>query len=540
MIYAFDDWQLDTELYELRRGGRVRKVEPQVFDLLHFLVRNHERVVTKDEIVEAIWDGRIVSEATISTCLKGARQALDDDGRLQRMIRTVHGRGFRFVAEVEIATDEALATEVAAEVPPPDPPEVLPQDQPPRAELVLPDLAEATGTSKGAAKPVIAVLPFDNLSGDLDEYFADGLTEDIITNLSRFRELLVVGRTTTFQFKGQRVDLTKVCEELGAGYIVEGSVRRAGGRIRITAQLIDGISGLHVWADSYDRDMEDIFAVQDEVTRTIAARLGVSMQDVALQRAMKKSPSELDAYDCVLRARRYTALLRADIHAEARDLLERAVALDPSSADAAALLANVYLAEHRVEANPRPNPIERALEMAEQAVRLDPQNAYARCWLAIVHFFKLENEAFEAEANRALALNPNDPEILADLGHYFTFMGAFERGYALSRRAQELNPLHPGWYHFSFARYFYHKQDYQEALAELRRISMPHFYWLHLLIAACLGQLGRPDAEKSLAEAYKLKPSFSAHSELKKWNADPDDMAHILEGLRKAGLQEAA
>ncbi len=540
MIFAFDEWQLNTELFELRRGGVVRKVEPQVFDLLHFLVRNHERVVSKDEIVNAIWDGRIVSEATISTCLKAARQALDDDGRLQRMIRTVHGRGFRFVGDVRIATEDAPANEIAAEVPPPDPPLKSSPDLPPRAELAAPELAEATGTNNGAAKPVIAVLPFDNLSGDLDEYFADGLTEDIITNLSRFRELLVVGRTTTFQFKGQRLNLTRVCEELNAGYIVEGSVRRAGGRIRITAQLIDGISGIHIWADSYDRDMEDIFAVQDEVTRTIAARLGVSMQDVAFQRAMKKSPTELDAYDCVLRARRYTSMLSADIHAEARDLLERAVTLDPTSADAAALLANVYLAEHRVDANPRPNPIERALEMAERAVRLDPQNAYARCWLAIVHFFKLENEAFEAEGNRALALNPNDPEILADLGHYFTFMGRFDRGYALSRRAQELNPLHPGWYHFSFARYFYHKRDYQEALAETRRIAMPHFYWMHILVAACLGQLGHPDAEKSLAHAYKLKPSFSAYRELKKWNPDPDDMEHIVEGLRKAGLKEAA
>lgn len=543
MIFAFDEWQLDTELFELRHDGVVRKVEPQVFDLLHFLVRNHERVVSKNEIVEEIWDGRIVSEATISTCLKAARQALDDDGRLQRLIRTVHGRGFRFVGTVETLAEDPPAGDLLAEAPPPpSTPEPMPVS--PRhtglGGLGAPDLAEATGSSKGPAKPVIAVLPFDNLSGDLDEYFADGLTEDIITNLSRFRELLVVGRTTSFQFKGQRVNLTKVCEELNAGYIVEGGVRRAGSRIRITAQLIDGVSGIHIWADSYDREMEDIFAVQDEVTRTIAARLGVSMQDVALQRAMKKSPTELDAYDCVLRARRYSVMMNPELHAEARDLLERAVMLDPSSADAKAFLANVYLAEHRVEANPRPNPIERALDMAQQAVHLDPQNAYAHCWLAIVHFFQLENEAFEAEANRALALNPNDPEILADLGHYFTFMGAFERGYALSRRAQELNPLHPGWYHFSFARCFYHKRDYQRALAEAKRIAMPSFYWMHILIAACLGQLGHPEAASSLAQAFKLKPNFSAYRELKKWNPDPNDMEHLVEGLRKAGLQEAA
>ncbi len=536
MIYSCETWELDTELYELRQAGTLCKVEPQVFDFLLFLVRNHDRVVSKEELVDEIWDGRIVSEATISTCLKGARQALGDDGRLQRLIKTVHGRGFRFVGSVTMRDSPSEPTEGRTnigEVPSPIP--VITGSPPPQAELPT-----HRPTSSEPSKPVIAVLPFANLSGDLDEFFADGLTEDIITNLARFRDLLVVGRTTSFQFKGQRFNLTKVCEELNAGYIVEGSVRRAGGRIRITAQLIDGVSGIHIWADSYDRDLEDLFAVQDEVTRTIAARLGVSMQGVALQRVMKKSPSELDAYECVLRGRRYSVNMDPKLHAEARDLLERAIQLDPSSADAHALLANVYLAEHRVEANPRPNPIERALEMAERAVRLDPQNAYARCWLAIVHFFRCENEAFEAEADRALALNPNDPEILADCGHYFTFMGHFDKGYALSRRAQQLNPMHPGWYQFSFARYFYHKREYEQALAEMRRASMNDFYWMHALIAACQGQLGQPEAAQSLARVYALKPNFSAYRELKKWNPDPDDMEHIVEGLRKAGLQEAA
>ncbi len=527
MIFLFEKWELDTELYELRCGGAPCKVEPQVFDLLLFLVRNRDRVVGKEEIVQAIWDGRIVSEATISTCLKGARQALGDDGRLQRLIRTVHGRGFRFVGEVT----EGGKPVTQADLPVPDPPEAV---------LAEPAAAESARTNRAPRKPVIAVLPFDNLSGDLEEYFADGLTEDILTNLSRFRDILVVGRTSSFQYKGQRLHLTKVCEELGAGYVVEGSVRRAGGRLRITAQLIDGISGIHIWADSYDRDLEDIFAVQDEVTRTIAARLGVSLQDVAQQQAMKKSPTELDAYDCVLRARRYTHSLNRVLHAEARDLLERAVELDPNSADAAALLANVYLAEHRFDSNPKPDTLERSLEMAQRAVRLDPQNAYAHCWLAITHFFRGENDAFEAEANRALVLNPNDPETLADIGHYLTFMGQFDRGFALSKRARDLNPLHPGWYHFSFARYYYHYKEYEKSLAEMQMTSMSGFYWMHMLVAACQGQLGRPEAAQSLARVYEAKPDFSAQAELRKWNAEAADMEHILEGLRKAGLQDAA
>jgi TolB-like protein/tetratricopeptide (TPR) repeat protein len=521
MTYRFGEWELDPELYELRHGGEAAKVEPRVFDLLLFLVRNAGRVVSRDEIVEAVWDGRIVSEATISTCLKGARQALGDDGRNQRFIKTVHGRGFRFVGEVTEGDGDPDSGEAPA--------------TPPAKEVSANDNAPK-GPRTG--RPVLAVLPFDNLSAEVEEYFADGLTEDIITNLSRFRELQVIARTATFQLKGQPIKLAQVAGELGANYAVEGSVRRAGGRVRITAQLIDAASGVHVWAERYDREMEDIFALQDEVTRTIAATLGVKLQDAALTRALRKSPAELDAYDCVLHARRYTSLLSTEMHAEARDYLEKAVALDPNSAEAHALLANVYLAEHRFDSNPRPDPIGRALKMAQTATRLDPQDAYAHCWLAIVHFFRGENDQFEAEAERALALNPNDPETLADIGHYLAFMGEFERGAELSRRAMALNPLHPGWYHFSLSRLHYDQRDYEAVLADIERISLPEFYWIWLMRAAAEGQLGREQAGASLKRIFELKPDFSARAELQKWNAAPADMEHLLEGLRKAGLEE--
>jgi TolB-like protein len=522
MTYRFGDigrsgeWELDPELYELRRGGKPAKVEPRVFDLLHFLVRNAGRVVSRDEIVDEIWGGRIVSEATISTCLKGVRQALGDDGRTQRFIKTVHGRGFRFVGEV---TEDKK----------PAGPEARPSDK------SRPDESAPKGPT---GRPLLAVLPFDNLSAEVDEYFADGLTEDIITNLARFRELQVIARTATFQLKGQPIELPRLARELGVNYVVEGSVRRAGGRVRITAQLIDAGTGVHLWADHYDREMEDIFALQDEVTRTIAATLGIKLQDAALTRSLKKSASELDAYDCVLRARRFTWLLSAEAHAEARDLLEKAVALDPNSAEAHALLANVYLAEHRIGANPLPDPIGRALKMAQTATRLDPQDAYAHCWLAIVHFFRGENDKFEVEAGRALALNPNDPETLADIGHYLAFMGEFERGAELSRRAQALNPLHPGWYHFSLARLHYDQRDYAKVLADVQRIAMPEFYWCWIMRAAAEGELGRAEAGGSLKRITELKPDFSARAELQKWNAAPADLEHILEGLRKAGLED--
>jgi TolB-like protein/DNA-binding winged helix-turn-helix (wHTH) protein len=538
MRYQFGEFELATERYELRRNGTVLHIEPLVFDLILFLTRHAGRVVTRDEIVEGVWQGRLVSEATIDGCIKLARRVLGDNGDNQSYIRTVRGRGFEFAAPVT-TRDEKQSTGGA------------PQDQtqedavgsPAGQEGVIKKEAALTRPSPGAEvapfgtapRPVLAVFPFANQSAEADEYFSDGLTEDIVTNLSRFRDLRVIAAGSTLQFKGRSINVPEFCREMRAGYVVLGNVRRAAGRVRITVQLIDGVSCVQLWGDRYDRETGDIFDLQDELTRRIAAALGVKLQDVFLQRAMAKGPLELDSYDCVLRARRYTSTLSAAMHAEARDLLERAVELDPLSSDAHALLANVYLAEHRFEMNPRPDPIGRALTHALRATELDPRNAYARCWLAIVHFFRGENEKFETESRLALSLNPNDPETLADIGHYLAFMGEFERGVELSRRAQELNPLHPGWYYFSFARRDYNRKAYGDAIRSVEKIGLPSFYWTHLLDAAAKGQLGRPDAAKALSGLLAIKPNFSASLELRKWNASQQDLDHIVEGLRKAG-----
>ena len=514
MRYRFGEFEIDVDRYELRHNGAAHPVEPLVFDLILFFARHPNRVVTRDELVDAVWEGRAISDATISSAIKSARRALGDSGDNQSLIRTVRGRGFEFQAQ--IATDDCVYSGPAG------------PDADPQATAIAEPMEDP--------KPVIVVVPFTNLSADADEYFADGLTEDIITNLARFRDLRVIGGASSFQFKGRGIELKEVCARSQAGYVVQGSVRRAAGRVRISVELIEGTTGVQLWGDRYDRDMVDIFELQDEVTRTVAATLGVKLQDVALQRAMKKSAVELSAYDCILRARRYTWMLSAEMHAEARDLLERAVELDPMSADAHALLANVYLGEHRFDMNPRPNPIGRALTHALAATRLDPQNAYARCWLAIVHFFRGENERFEAEAQLALSLNPNDPEILADVGHYYAFMGQFERGVELSRSAQQLNPLHPSWYHFTFARLHYNQKNYVQTIADIQKIGLPHFYWTHMLTAAAKGQLGHTDAAAALARIFELKPGFSARVELQKWNAAPADLEHIVDGLKKAGL----
>ena len=506
MIYRFGTFELDSSTFELRKSGVLTAVEPQVFNLLLFFINNLDRVVSRDEMIDAVWDGRIVSDATLTSRVFALRRVLGDTGEAQETIQTVRGRGFRFLADV---TSDAETLD-----------------------------GEPAKTNQATTIPTLAVLPFKIASDGLDEYFCDGLTEDIISNLTHFSELRVIASGSSFQFKDRVLPLSDIAAKLRAGYIVDGSVRRAGDNLRVTVQLIDASTGVSLWADQYDRKMEDIFSVQDEVTHKVVAALGVKMQNAELTRALAKSPTEFDAYDCLLHARRYTATLNEDMHAEARDLLEKAISLDPNYADAHALLANVYLAEYRLDANPRPNSIERALETALKAVQLDPQNAYAHCWLAIVHYFQKDIGKFEAEAQRALDLNPHDPEILAEVGHYLCYKGDIERGIELSKSAQALNPLHPGWYHFSSALLNYHQGRYEDMLLDVQRISMPNFYWTHLLNAAALGRLDREEASASLDLMHKTKPGVSAALEMQKWIVSQEKYDNLMLGLRKAGHDE--
>src|SRR5690348_15320955 len=264
---------LDTDRRELRRGAESIAIEPQVFDLLVYLVENRERVVSRDDLIASVWGGRIVSDSTLATRINAARKALGDSGEQQRLIRTIARKGLRFVAEVQArSSHDGLADDASHE--------------PPRTALPLPD------------RPAIAVLPFLNMSGDTEqEYFSDGITEDIITALSRLRWFFVIARNSTFAYKGKNTDVTQVGRELGVRYILEGSVRKSGQRVRITGQLMDATTGNHIWAERYDRELTDIFDLQDEITASVTAAIEPKLLAAEGLRVESRSIEDLDAWD---------------------------------------------------------------------------------------------------------------------------------------------------------------------------------------------------------------------------------------------------
>ena len=321
MRYIFENYAIDTDRRELHRGADVVSVAPQVFDLLDYLIQNRERVVSKDELINAIWDGRIVSDAALTTRLNVARSVIGDSGDEQRLIKTLPRKGFRFVGQVREAQGPGGAT-VTGNL----------EEEPKRA-LPLPD------------KPSIAILPFTNLSSDPEqEYFADGMVDDIITALSQFKVLFVIARNSSFTYKGKAVDVKQVGRELGVRYVLEGSVRKAANRVRITGQLVDTATGAHLWADRFDGGLGDIFDLQDQVTERVVGAIAPAVEKAEIERAKRKPTESLDAYTLYLRGlAKFYQFAGRQANEEALRLFNSAIELDPDFASAYGRAAFCYV-----------------------------------------------------------------------------------------------------------------------------------------------------------------------------------------------------
>ena len=393
----------------------------------------------------------------------------------------------------------------------------------------------------------IAVLPFKygGANTDLTD-LADGLCEDIVTGLSRFSYLRVIARSSTLRYGREAVDVRTVGRELGARYIMEGNLRQAGSTLRITAQLVDATSGVHLWAETYDRNFrpEQIFAVQDDVVprvvSTVADTHGVLPHTMS-EALRNQDPNLLSPYEAVLRSFAHFQRVNAEEHAAARAALERAVQQAPGDADCWAMLSMMYREEYTHGFNLRPDPIGRALAAARRAVEPAPSNHLAYHALASALFFRRELGAFRSAAERAIDLNPMDGFTLAYLGFLIAYSGDWERGCALVEQARQLNPHHPGWYWFPSVFNAYRKRDYRSAVDVALKVNMPGFWRTHAAFAAAYGQLGELDAaHNAVRDLLAIRPDFAvvAREELGKW-WDPELVKHLIEGFRKAGLEIA-
>jgi adenylate cyclase len=391
-------------------------------------------------------------------------------------------------------------------------------------------------------KPSIVVLAFQNMSGDAEqEYFADGIAEDVITDLSKVSGLFVIARNSAFTYKGKAVNVQEVSRELGVRYVLEGSVRKAGNRVRITAQLIDGGSGGHVWAERYDRELTDIFEVQDEVTGEIVAALKVHLTPDERRRVESRDTGSLEAHDRFLRGRQLFLQLSCESIAQAQTLFEEAIALDADFC-----LAHAYLAfTHAQQAVNRwsPDPegsLERAQELVDRALTLDPTEAEAHYVQGIVHLWQKNVDQAIADAERAIALDPNFARGYGSLGAALHYAGRSEEAFERFATMARLDPHHPPSYQHFVAQAHFALGHFEDAVRALkgRLARQPHSDVSRVLLAACYGHLGRAeDARAEWEEALRINPHYSIeHRRQILPYKNPADFERVVDGLRKAGI----
>jgi len=389
--------------------------------------------------------------------------------------------------------------------------------------------------------PSLAILPLANMSGDPEQrWFSDGITEDIITELSRFRQLKVVARNSSFRYRDLDVDIRRVGRELGVQYVVEGSVRRLGKRLRITAQLIDAATGNHLWAERFDRDESEIFAVQDQLVRTIVATLVGRLQAAGVEGAKRKAPASLAAYECVLRADALPLISDPAIEAEAQALYEQAIKLDPTYARAYALLANLLRLKWDYGASGDPSLLARALELAKKAVALDENDGMCHGILGFVHLARYDHDLAEHHYQKARSLNPISATLSATTGVLYTYLGRPEEALDHFREARNIDPFfNPTWYWSALGAAHFAARQYPETISAMNRSSvMP--YWSHAYLAAAYAYAGQPEqARLHAAEVRRLLPGYSvsrhAAGEPFKRRSDLD---HLMDGMRLAGLPD--
>jgi TolB-like protein len=503
-------FKLDLGDERLWRDDQPIPLGNKAFELLRLFVSNPKRLLTKDEILDSVWGEISVSEGLVKEYVHDLRFALGDDPQRPQFIETVRGRGYRFLGGVE-----AIGRPVG-------PDRQTPLD-----------------------KPSIAVLPFTNMSGDPEqEYFSDGITEDIITELSRFRSLFVIARNSSFAYKGHAVNVQGVGRDLGVRYLVEGSVQRDGKHLRVSAQLVETEAGRHLWAERYDRELEDIFSLQNEITQAIAATIEPELGTVERARSRLKSPENLDAWDWYQRGLWHMYQETKEGNREALHQFERAIELSPEFAPAHAASAYVLCFDitngYREHSD---TALEEVHQTASTAIALDGRDAISHVVRGRINLLQRKHADAIAELENAIELNPNLADAYHGLGFALTVSGQPEEAVPHFDKAIRLSPYDPrvSSFHEMRAWALIVLGRYEEA-AESARVSVrkPNAdLWAHATLCAALGNLGRLDeAEAARGKLLNRKPDFSLGfvRRFVYYNKVPTHLEVYLDGLRKAGL----
>jgi TolB-like protein len=520
--YLFESYAFDTDRRELHRGTDVIAIAPKVFDLLNYLIGNRERVVSKDDLIRAIWGGRVISDTALTTRLNAARKAIGDSGDEQRLIKTFPRRGFRFIGTVHETLGPAAAT-VTNRSP-----------KPPFALL---------------AKASLAVLPFTNLSSDPEqEYFVDGVTESLTTDLSRMVGIFVIGRNTAFSYKGKHVNLKQIGRELGIRYVLEGSVQRGGSRMRINVQVIDAETGNHLWAERFDKPIADLFDMQDEIGARLANQLGTELVTAEARRAARAPhPDSMDLY--------FQGM--ASVHrgsdpanlALARKFFEQALRLDPDNVEA--LVGTAFVDAMRgtsMLTGDRSARLMAAETSLTKVLASMPDHALAHCLLGVVQIFTKRAAQGIAECERALALDRNLATAYVWIGLGNCYLGRAKETESYIMEAFRLSPRDNrafSWMATAGVAKSYLAADEAAAYWFKRSIETNRNVaaFVHFYLAAALAHLERIEEARASVEAgLALDPNFTlSHFHASAPTDNPTCLAQrarIAEGMRKAGLPE--
>jgi len=533
--FPFDDYVLDTDTRELRRGPKLISLAPKVFDLVAYLVQNRERVVSRDEMLKFVWSGRVVSDSTLTSHINAARKALGDTGKAQRLVRTAARKGFRFVGTVINEPSPSGSAKSAVQVA--------------NDEQKAAPFARAT---HGAAptlpdRPSIAVLPFQNLSGDPEQdYFADGMVEDIITALSRMRWLFVIARNSSFTYKGRPIDVKQAGRELGVRYLLEGSVRRAANRVRITIQLLDATTGTHIWADRFDGTLDDIFDIQDKVATSVVGAIARQLEQAEIERSRRKPTESLVAYDYYLRAMASFNQRTKEAVNEALRLFYKAIDLDPDFASAYGMAAWCY-GWRRINGwmEDRGREIAETQRLSRRAAELGPDDAVAlsRGGHALGLVVGDLNDA-ATFVDRALVLNPNLAGAWYASGWLRVWLGEPNLAITHLAHAMRLSPLDPHMITMQAGTAFAHflAGRYDEASSWSEKVQWEHANYLTpvILAAASNALAGRnAKAQQAIARVRELDPALRV-TNIKDWARfrRQEDLTKLEDGLRRAGLPE--